>query len=116
MDRTGVNAGLTAAELEYGLMLYLGKGVLKDQKRGAALLLRAARKGNPVAQNRIAKLYAHGLVFKKDPVEAAKWHLLARKRGVADMRLDLRYAKMPKEQKQAAESKAQAWRKQNRLP
>lgn len=110
------SSGLAAAELEYGLMLYLGKGVAQDQKSAASFILKAAQKGNPVAQNRIAKFYAHGLVFQKDPVESGKWHLLARKRGMSDIRLDLRFARLPKEQRQLAETKAQIWRRQNQLP
>ena len=42
------DAGLTNAELEYGIALYLGKGVKKNETAGFDMLRRAAEKGNPV--------------------------------------------------------------------
>ena len=56
---------------------------------GAARYFRmAAYEGNPVAANRLARLYAAGRGVRKDGVEAARWHLLARAAGVADPWLD----------------------------
>ena len=50
------------------------------RQRAAKLFRQAAEQGNPVAQNRLPRLYANGVVVKDDPVQAAKWHLLARER------------------------------------
>ncbi len=110
------SAGLTEAELEYGLMLFLGKGIEKNQKEGAALLLKAAMKGNPVAQNRVARLYAHGIVFKRNLVEARKWHLLARQRGVSDLDLDVRLARLPRQKLEQARAAARQWQQKNIAP
>lgn len=108
-------AGLADAELEYGLMLYLGKGIAKDEKRGADFVRRAAEKGNAVAQNRIARLYANGLVYKQEPIEAAKWHILAREKGVADLTLDFLVMRLSKDERKAADERVRAWRKQAKL-
>jgi hypothetical protein len=48
----------------------------------------AAEQGNPVAQNRMARICAIGRGVEADPVEAAKWHLLASEAGRTDAELD----------------------------
>ena len=63
-----------------------------------------------MAQNRLARLYANGVVVTADPVEAAKWHLLAREAGVSDFSLDILLAKLTKEQRAKAEKEADDWR------
>jgi hypothetical protein len=45
-----------------------------------------------------------------DPVQAAKWHLLARAAGVSDFDLDLMLSKLTPEQRAAADKAAEAWR------
>ena len=71
-----------------------------DEKRAARMFRLAAERGNPVAQNRLARLYANGVaVGPADPVQAAKWHLLARESGVADFTLDVMLAKLTPEQR-----------------
>jgi len=77
--------------------------VEKDEEKGAKLFYLAAEKGNPVAQNRVARLHANGLVFELDLVQAAKWHLLAREAGVSDFSLDIVLTKLTPEQRVAAE-------------
>jgi hypothetical protein len=82
-----------------------------DEKRAARMFRLAAERGNPVAQNRLARLYANGVaVGPADPAQAAKWHLLAREAGVADFTLDVMLAKLTPEQRAAADKAAQAWR------
>ena len=48
--------------------------------------------------------------MKADPVQAAKWHLLARAAGVSDFSLDIVLAKLTKEQREQAEQAAEDWR------
>ena len=60
----------------------------KDETIGAQWLMVAARQGNPVAQNRLARIYALGRGVEADPVEAAKWHVLASEAGRTDAELD----------------------------
>jgi TPR repeat protein len=90
-------------------MLFRGEGVAKDEKRAAQLFRLAAEKGNPVAQNRLARLYANVVVFEPDTVRAAKWHLLARQAGVSDFSLDIMLAKLSKEERVEAERLVDAW-------
>jgi uncharacterized protein len=74
-------------------------------------LLKAARKGSPIAQNRIARVFAAGRGLPADPVEAAKWHLIARARGESDTWLEGFLQKLTPEQRQAGEKSAEAWLK-----
>ncbi|HSM19028.1 MAG TPA: hypothetical protein VK844_01490, partial [Hyphomicrobiales bacterium] len=92
-----------------GIMVFKGRGVQKDEKRGAAFLRRAAEHGNPVAQNRIAHLYANGRGVPIDPVEAAKWHLIARQGGKSDTWLDGYLDTLSEEERGKAEAAAQEW-------
>jgi TPR repeat protein len=73
-------------------------------------MLIAARRGNIVAQNRIAKLYATGRGVALDPVEAMKWNILASKGGRADPWLDDYAAKQSADQKKEAETRADAFK------
>jgi hypothetical protein len=91
-------------------MLFKGQGIAVDEKRAAKLFRLAAEQGNPVAQNRLARLYANGVVVKADPVQAAKWHLLAREAGVSDFSLDIVMSKLTKEERAKAEKAAEDWR------
>jgi TPR repeat protein len=91
-------------------MLFKGHGVAVDEARAAKLFRLAAEQGNPVAQNRLARLYANGVAVEADPVQAAKWHLLARSAGASDFSLDIVLSKLTKEQRAEAEKAAESWR------
>jgi len=69
----------------------------------------AAEKGIPGAQNRMAYIFREGIETEKNPVEAAKWRLIARKNGFKDATLDEMVAKLPKADRQKAEAEASAW-------
>jgi uncharacterized protein len=94
------------AVLDYGLMVFRGEGVQKDEGIGAQWLMVAARQGNPVAQNRLARLYAVGRGVDAEPVEAAKWHLLATEGGRRDAELDTFLQGLSDEQRQEARERA----------
>ena len=112
IERPGraADGGLAEAQVEYGVMLFKGHGVAVNEARAAKLFRLAAEQGNPVAQNRLARLYANGVVVKADPVQAAKWHLLARSAGVSDFSLDIVLSKLSKEERAEAEKEAEDWR------
>ncbi|HLF21519.1 MAG TPA: tetratricopeptide repeat protein, partial [Aestuariivirga sp.] len=93
-----------------GVLVFRGEGVEKDEKIGAEWMLVAARRGNPVAQNRVARLYAFGRGVAADPVEALKWNLLAAKGGRPDAELDTLLAKLTAGQKAEAEARATAFK------
>lgn len=98
------------AALDYGIMVFRGDGVKKDEKVGAQWLLISAKRGNPVAQNRVALLFATGRVFEANPVEAVKWHSLAKAGGRSDAWLDDFVARLPEATRKAGEAKAQAFK------
>ena len=91
-------------------MLFQGRGVPPDQKRGAELFRAAAERGLPVAQNRLARCYAHGAGVEMNLVEAARWHLIAKAGGVTDESLDRILAKLSKADRARAQKAADDWR------
>ena len=62
--------------------------------------------GNPIAQNRIATLLAHGRGVPRNDIEAAKWHFLAARAGRNDAWLDGFVAKLSDSQRKEAETRA----------
>jgi len=101
--------GLVAAQLEYAIMLFKGIGVEKNISRAVWFFRAAAERGNPVAQNRLATLYAFGVGIKQSRIEAAKWHLLARAKGVSDFKLDVVVSKLSSEQRAEVDQLVGEW-------
>ena len=99
----------TAAEVEYGIALFNGTGIARNEAAAATYLTRAARRGNPIAQNRLAFMYAMGRGVKLDPVQAARWHLIARAGGSNDLLLEDFLRKMKPEDRAAGEAAAKPW-------
>ena len=97
------------AQLEYAIALFNGSGVARNEAAAAALLQKAARSGNPVAQNRLANILAIGRGLRADPVEAIKWHIVAKAGGVSDLPLDAFAQKQPPEIRAAGQKAAQPW-------
>lgn len=102
------NKGLTAAQYEYAVMLLRGHGLNADRPKALDYLKAAADKGLGGAQNRLAHIYAIGIVgTAKNPVEAAKWRMIARDNGIKDKALDAKIAKYPKNVLASATAAAQ---------
>lgn len=95
-------AGHVPAEVEYALRIARGRGSPVDLDTAVLFLNRAAYAGNPIAQNRIARLIATGVGLPFDDVQAAKWHLLAKASGVQDPQLEDMLATMKPEDLQKA--------------
>ena len=55
----------------------------KDESGAAAIFRKAATKGNAIAQNRLARILATGRGVPADPVEATKWHIIAKAGGAS---------------------------------
>jgi uncharacterized protein len=87
--KRAADGGIIAGQVEYAIMLFNGDGVRKDEGAAAKLLLTAAARGNPIAQNRIAHLYAAGRVLPHDLAEAAAWNSFAKAAGLQDQDLDV---------------------------
>ncbi len=108
-------AGHTDAQVEYAVLLFRGHGVPPDQKHGAQLFRAAAEKGVVIAQTRLARCYANGAGVDKDPVQAAKWHLVAKAAGGEDESLDKLVAKLSKADRTKAEKAAEEWRDRTQI-
>ncbi len=102
-------AGVDTAQVEYGIALINGVDGPKDEKLGFNVLNNAAIGGNVIAQNRVAHLYVNGVGVEASPVEAAKWHILARRAGRSDITLDQFMAQLDDETRQKALSLANQW-------
>jgi FOG: TPR repeat, SEL1 subfamily len=72
-------------------------------------LAKAARKGNPIAQNRLANILAVGRGLQANAVEAVKWHIIAKAGGVSDIPLDTFVQKQTPEIREAGEKAAKPW-------
>lgn len=107
--RQAAEAGSVPAQVEYAIRLFKGVGVSANEAVAAAWFERAAHAGNPVAMNRLARLYAIGRGFEIDPVEASKWHLIARSRGLSDIWLDSYMEAQSEEIRKAARARARTW-------
>jgi len=101
--------GLPVAQYDYAVKLLQGYGLAKDDPKLVTLMKSAAEKGISGAQNRMAYIYLEGIKTEKNPLEAAKWRLIAKKNGFEDKTLDDMVAKLPKAQRQKAEAEASAW-------
>jgi uncharacterized protein len=99
----------TDAEVEYGIAVFNGDGVAKNEQAAAALFHRAAVRGNPVAQDRLARVLAEGRGAPANPVEATKWHLISKARGETDIMLDEFVGKLDPETRAAGEKAAKPW-------
>jgi hypothetical protein len=58
------------AMIEFAIALFNGDGVPKDEARAAALFRQAALRGNPVAQNRYARILSTGRGIAQNSVDA----------------------------------------------
>jgi uncharacterized protein len=98
------------AQVEYAIALFNGTGVPgRDKAKAVALLRKAALRGSPIAQNRLAWLLSVGDGAAANPIEAIKWHLIARAGGKGDPDLDQYAAKQTPQIRAAAEKAAQPW-------
>ncbi len=75
----------------------------KDEARAARYFRHAAFRGNAVAQNRAARLYASGRGVQKNLVEAAAWDIAARAQGLSDAWLTQAVSGLTPEEKARAE-------------
>jgi uncharacterized protein len=97
------------AEVEYAIALFNGTGVAKDETRAVALFRRAALRGNPIAQNRLARILSTGRGTPANAAEAIKWHLIAKAGGNSDPYLDQFAARQTPDIRAEAEKAARPW-------
>jgi TPR repeat protein len=99
------------AMIELGIAVFNGDGAQRDEKRAAKLFREAALRGNPVAQNRYARMLATGRGIDQNSVDACAWHLLARSRAVGDPTLDRVCDTLAPPAREAANQRLENWLK-----
>jgi TPR repeat protein len=106
-----------AAEARYDTALYdMGvwyiNGIAgeRDYDQGFLWMKRAAERGHIVAMNKLAYLYINAIGTRPDPIEAAKWYVLSRRAGLADLGLEDFYLGIEDDQQQEAIRRADAFR------
>ncbi len=81
-------SGFDTAQLDLAVWLIDGVGGDTDYEAGFSWMRRAANSGNAMAQNRLSHLYVNAIGTRPDPIEAAKWYILARRAGLEDYALE----------------------------
>jgi TPR repeat protein len=102
-------AGNLDAMVEFAIAQFNGTGTPKQEEDAAKLMLKAAQRGSPIAQDRVAHILMAGRGLPADPTEAIKWHIIAKAGGASDPDLDIFAAKQPANVREAAEKAAQKW-------
>jgi TPR repeat protein len=102
-------AGNLDAMVEYGIAQFNGEGTDRNEPAAARLLLAAARRGSPIAQDRMARILMAGRGMPADPTQAIRWHIIAKAAGASDPELDLYASRQPKDVRDAAEAAARKW-------
>lgn len=102
-------AGNLDAMVEFGIAQFNGTDTPRNQTAAVQMLTSAARRGSPIAQNRLARILSTGEGVAANPVEAMKWHIIARTDGRGDPELDAYMARQKPEDRDAAEKAAKKW-------
>lgn len=95
-------SGFDTAQLEYGIWLVIGRGGPKDEKAALGWMQRAAAQQNVIAQNRLARMYAYGVGTDTDAILAGAWHIISRRAGFSDSKLDRFFQKLSEIDKKRA--------------
>jgi len=103
-------AGNLDAMVEYAIAEFNGTGgVTKNEAGAAQLLLKAANRGNAIAQNRLARILMAGRGMPANAAEAIKWHIISKAEGASDPELDLFASQQPQNVRDTAKKEAQKW-------
>ena len=102
-------AGNLDAMVEFGIAQFNGTDTAKNETAAVKMLTTAARRGSPIAQNRLARILSAGRGVPANPVEAMKWHIVAKADGKGDPELDVYMGKQKPEDRAAAEKAAKLW-------
>lgn len=107
--RKAATGGIPAAQVELAIWLANGWGTPADGKAAFGWMSRAAVSGNTVARNRVAKMLAQGIGTQQNRIEAAMWHILARRDGLTDPWLDEFMSSLSREELARAIEEANHW-------
>jgi TPR repeat protein len=89
--------------------MFNGTGTPKNEAAAIALLRKAAKQNNPIAQNRLARVLVTGVGAPMDKLEGLKWHLVAKTAGKGDLMLDEALAQASPEDRAKAQEAARKW-------
>jgi uncharacterized protein len=89
--------------------LFNGDGVPRDEAAAQRIFRKAALRGSPIAQDRLAIILANGLGTPANPIEATKWHLISRANGETNLPLDDFVDKLDPAKRAAGEKAAKIW-------
>jgi TPR repeat protein len=103
-------AGFDTAQLDLAIWLVNGTAGERDYEAGFGWMKRAAEGGNVVAQSKLSHLYINAIGTGPDPVEAAKWFILARRAGLDDPALEDFYLGLTDVEQKAAVTAANHFR------
>ena len=95
--------------VEFGIAQFNGTDTPKDQTAAVKMLTSAAKRGSPIAQSRLARILSAGEGVPANPVEAMKWHIIAKADGRGDPELDIYTSKQKPEDRDAAQKAATKW-------
>jgi len=107
--RQSALGGNLDAMVEFSIAQFNGSGTAKDETAAIALMRKAAQRGSPIAQNRLARILSAGRGVPANPVEAMKWHIIAKSDGRGDPDLDQYMASQKQDDRTAAEKAATRW-------
>lgn len=102
-------SGVDTAQIELALDLLQGTNGKKDEKAAFKWFRAAAMQGNVIARNRLAYMYWKGLGTEQSSVQAAMWHILARRGGRLDPELDRFMELLDKDTRRQAIALAERW-------
>ena len=95
--------------MEYAIALFNGVGVEKDEAAAAAAHAQGGATRQRDRAERLARILAAGRGANADAVEAAKWHTIAKARGLSDSWLDEFMIKLTPAERAAGEKAARPW-------
>jgi TPR repeat protein len=99
----------TDALVEYGIALYNGDGIERNEAAAALIFHRAALRNSAIAQDRLALILSRGQGAPVSPINATKWHLISRANGETDLELDGYIDKLDADSRAAGEKAAKVW-------
>jgi len=110
--KRAADSGFDTAQIELAIEYLQGTSGPKEPEKAFDYFMQAAARGNALAQNRLAKMFAFGIGTDISPVEAAKWHILASRAGLADIDLEQFVKTLDEDTRQLGLVQANNWRVQ----
>jgi hypothetical protein len=107
--KAAAEAGFDTALYDMGVWYINGIAGPRDYKIGFDWMRKAAIRGHILAANKLAHLYINAIGTRPDPIEAAKWYVISRRAGLADLDLEDFYLGIEDDQQQEAIRRADAF-------